>query len=77
MYWQVVSGEEADEEEASLLADGALSPSDVCYRRVSRVTRVLTALCEPRRATHATHAAQHALHTINVVNVSTYILRLL
>lgn len=63
------SGEEPEVEAA--LASGALSPADVCYRRVTRVHRVLRALADapPPRA-DANAAAAHATATLEVLTVS-------
>ncbi|XP_061721892.1 uncharacterized protein LOC133528521 [Cydia pomonella] len=46
--YQVVCGDEAEPEEPEVeaaLSSGALSPADVCFRRVSGVQRALAALC--------------------------------
>lgn len=73
--YQVVCGdnpeleEEPEVEEA--LSSGALSPADVCYRRVSRARRVLRALAQaPPPAHDARAAASHAAATINILTVS-------
>ncbi|XP_053613431.1 nuclear pore complex protein Nup133 isoform X2 [Plodia interpunctella] len=47
--YQVVCGESAGEEDPeteAALASGALTPADVCYRRVSKIERVLRALAK-------------------------------
>ncbi|RVE55286.1 hypothetical protein evm_000184 [Chilo suppressalis] len=72
---QVVCGdnneveEEPEVEEA--LSSGALSPSDVCYRRVTKITRVIRAIAASAHS-HSHHdarsAALHAAAAINIVN---------
>ncbi|XP_063539367.1 nuclear pore complex protein Nup133 [Cydia strobilella] len=68
--YQVVCGDEAEPEEPEVeaaLSSGALSPADVCFRRVSSIQRVLVALCSvcaPAQhdvralATHAEHVSR-------------------
>ncbi|XP_063387643.1 nuclear pore complex protein Nup133 [Cydia fagiglandana] len=68
--YQVVCGDEAEPEEPEVeaaLSSGALSPADVCFRRVSSIQRVLVALCSvcaPAQhdaralATHAQHVSR-------------------
>ncbi|KAJ0173865.1 hypothetical protein K1T71_011014 [Dendrolimus kikuchii] len=70
--YQVVCGESVEVEEEpeveAALGAGALSPSDVCFRRASRVGRVLRALCAHRPdAADARAAAVHAARTIHVL----------
>lgn len=71
----MVCGENSEvEEEPSVeeaLSSGALSPGDVCYRRVSRMSRVLRALARaPPPAHDARAAAAHAVATLNILTVS-------
>ncbi|XP_047994365.1 nuclear pore complex protein Nup133 [Leguminivora glycinivorella] len=65
--YQVVCGDEAEPEEPEVeaaLSSGALSPADVCFRRVSSIQRVLVALCSVcAPAQHDARAlASHAQH---------------
>uniref|UniRef100_A0A2A4K307 Nucleoporin Nup133/Nup155-like C-terminal domain-containing protein n=1 Tax=Heliothis virescens TaxID=7102 RepID=A0A2A4K307_HELVI len=65
--YQVVCGSRAEVEEEpeveEALSSGALSPADVCYRRVSRACRVLRALCAAAAPPAARAAAAHAAAT--------------
>ena len=72
---QVVCGDNPEVEEEpevlEALSSGALSPGDVCYRRVSRASRVLRALARAPAPQHdARAAATHAAATINILTVS-------
>ncbi|XP_059050828.1 uncharacterized protein LOC131845754 [Achroia grisella] len=73
--YQVVcgeSGEEAEEEPSveAALAAGALTPSDVFYRRVTRAARLLRALARAPPPAAARAAAEHARDTLLLVTVS-------
>ncbi|KAJ8713778.1 hypothetical protein PYW08_007398 [Mythimna loreyi] len=70
--YQVVCGDNPEVEEEpeveEALSSGALSPGDVCYRRVSRVSRVLRALALAPPPQHDARAqATHAAATINIL----------
>ncbi|KAJ8724193.1 hypothetical protein PYW07_008173 [Mythimna separata] len=70
--YQVVCGEnpevEEDPEVEAALSSGALSPADVCYRRVSRASHVLRALAQAPPPAHDARAqASHAAATINIL----------
>ncbi|KAL0819987.1 hypothetical protein ABMA28_007983 [Loxostege sticticalis] len=78
--YQVVCGDSGEVEEEpeveAALSSGALSPADVCYRRVSRVGRVLRALAANAHAHAGADARANAAHvhaTINIINVSAII----
>lgn len=70
--YQVVCGEEAEVEEEewveTALSSGALTPSDVCYRRAASAGRVLRALARAPMPGHDVRAqAQHVAATINIL----------
>ncbi|XP_026315201.1 nuclear pore complex protein Nup133 [Hyposmocoma kahamanoa] len=72
--YQVVCGETPEVEEEpeveAALSSGALSPADVCFRRVSKVARVLRALARLQHAAahaDARAAAGHATATLSIL----------